>query len=103
MKLRNGDPDSGFGHLADCAVKPMTNGRPSPQQLGSNGGYGISYNPHYGSNGGVSRTTGEYRPPSYQQQASPDPLGAIAKRHSPPQQVIFILHIYMLSIIAESI
>lgn len=86
MKLRNGDPDTKFSHLTDCAVKSISNGRPSPQQIGSNGGYGISYTPHYGSNGGVSRNAGEYRPPPYQPQSSPDPLGVIAKRHSPPQQ-----------------
>ncbi|KFM59744.1 Forkhead box protein O, partial [Stegodyphus mimosarum] len=89
MKLRNGsagDPDGGFGRLTDCAVKPISNGRPSPQQLSSSGGYTMNYNPHYGSNGGVSHNSGEYRPHSYQQQASPDPLSAMAKRHSSPQQ-----------------
>lgn len=85
MKLRNGDPDGSFAHLTDCAVKSLTNGRPSPQQIGTNGGYGISYNPHYGSNGGVSRNVGEYRPPPYQPQ-SPDSLAVLSKRHSPPQQ-----------------
>lgn len=86
MKLRNGDPDGNFSHLTDCAVKSMTNGRPSPQQIGTNGGYGINYNPHYGSNGGVSRSTAEYRPPPYQSQSSPDSLTVLSKRHSPPQQ-----------------
>lgn len=85
MKLRNGDPEGNFSHLTDCAVKSMTNGRPSPQQIGSNGVYSINYNPHYGSNGGVSRNT-EYRPPPYQPQSSPDSIGVLTKRHSPPQQ-----------------
>lgn len=86
MKLRNGDPDGNFSHLTDCAVKSLSNGRPSPQQIGTNGGYGINYNPHYGSNGGVSRSTAEYRPPPYQSQNSPDSLTVLSKRHSPPQQ-----------------
>ncbi|GBM48712.1 Forkhead box protein O [Araneus ventricosus] len=91
MKLRNGtggDPDGGFAHLTDCAVKPISNGRPPQQQLGSGGSYTLAYSPQYGSNGNVGRTAPEYHPPSYQQQASPDPLGAMAKRPSPPQQQV---------------
>lgn len=91
MKLRNGtggDPDGSFAHLTDCAVKPISNGRPQQQQLGSGGNYALGYSSQYGSNGNVGRTAPEYHPPSYQQQTSPDPLGAMAKRPSPPQQVI---------------
>ncbi|XP_015920957.1 forkhead box protein O [Parasteatoda tepidariorum] len=89
MKLRNGsggEADS-FSRLADCAVKPISNGRPSPQQLGSGGSYTLNFNPHYGSNGSLNRNTGDYRPPVYQQQVSPDQINAI-KRPPAQQQVI---------------
>lgn len=91
MKLRNGsggDPDGSFSRLTDCAVKPISNSRASQQQLGSGGGYTLGYTPQYGSNGNVVRTATDYRPPSYQQQNSPDPMGAVVKRPSPTQQQV---------------